>query len=62
MWDLPRAGMEPVSPALAGRFLHTAPQGSPIMPFASDLNESYFLQDWLVTQLWEWAIPGRVGG
>ena len=54
--------MEPVSPALAGGFLHTAPQGSPIMPFASDLNESYFLQDWLVTQLWEWAIPGRVGG
>ena len=25
MWDLPRPGLEPVSPALAGRFLTTAP-------------------------------------
>ena len=29
MWDLPRSGLEPVSPALAGRFSTTAPQGSP---------------------------------
>ena len=27
MWDLPRPGMEPESPALAGRFLFTAPRG-----------------------------------
>ena len=27
MWDLPRAGIEPVSPALAGGFLTTAPPG-----------------------------------
>ena len=27
MWDLPRPGMEPVSPALAGGFLTTAPLG-----------------------------------
>ena len=27
MWDLPRAGLEPVSPALAGVFLTTAPPG-----------------------------------
>ena len=27
MWDLPRPGMEPVSPALAGGFLTTAPPG-----------------------------------
>ena len=27
MWDLPGAGLEPVSPALAGRFLTTAPPG-----------------------------------
>ena len=26
MWDLPRPGLEPVSPALAGRFSTTAPQ------------------------------------
>ena len=29
MWDLPRPGLEPVSPALAGAFLTTAPQGKP---------------------------------
>ena len=33
MWDLPRPGLEPVSPALAGRFSTTAPPGKP---------ESYF--------------------
>ena len=27
MWDLPRPGLGPVSPALAGRFLTTAPAG-----------------------------------
>ena len=29
MWDLPRPGLEPMSPALAGRFLTTAPPGKP---------------------------------
>ncbi|KAJ8788184.1 hypothetical protein J1605_005483 [Eschrichtius robustus] len=29
MWDLPRPGIEPVSPALAGRFLTTVPPGKP---------------------------------
>ena len=33
-WDLPRPGLEPVSPALAGRFSTTAPPGKPcIVPF-----------------------------
>ena len=27
MWDLPRLGLEPVSPALAGGFLTSAPPG-----------------------------------
>ena len=30
MWDLPRPGLEPVFPALAGRFLTTAPPGKPL--------------------------------
>ena len=30
MWDLHRQGIEPVSPALAGRFLSTVPPGKPI--------------------------------
>ena len=29
MWDLPWPGLEPVSPALAGGFLTTAPPGKP---------------------------------
>ena len=29
MWDSPRPGLEPVSPALAGRFSTTAPPGKP---------------------------------
>ena len=29
MWDLPRPGLEPVSRALAGRFLTTVPPGKP---------------------------------
>ena len=29
MWDLPRPGLQPVSPALAGRFSTTAPPGKP---------------------------------
>ena len=29
MWDLPKPGLEPVSPALAGRFSTTAPPGKP---------------------------------
>ena len=29
MWELPGPGLEPLSPALAGRFLTTAPPGKP---------------------------------
>ena len=31
MWDLPRPGLKPVSPALAGRFSTTAPPGKPYL-------------------------------
>ena len=32
-WDPPRPGLEPVSPASAGRFSTTAPPGKPLNPF-----------------------------
>ena len=32
MWDLPGPGLKPMSPALAGRFLTTAPPGKPYLP------------------------------
>ena len=31
VWDLPKPGLEPVSPALAGGFLTTAPAGKPFL-------------------------------
>ena len=31
MWDLPGTGLEPMSPALAGGFLTTAPLGKPLL-------------------------------
>ena len=31
MWDFPRPGLEPVSPALAGRLSTTAPPGKPFL-------------------------------
>ena len=34
MWDLPRPGLEPVSPALAGRFSTTVPPGKPLFCFS----------------------------
>ena len=33
MWDLPRPGLEPVSPASAGRLSTTAPPGKPLALF-----------------------------
>ena len=33
MWDLPRPGLEPVSPASAGRLSTTAPPGKPLILF-----------------------------
>ena len=35
MWDLPGPGLEPVSPALAGGLLTTAPPGKPLPHFLS---------------------------
>ena len=38
MWDLPRPGLEPVSPALAGRFSTTAPPGKPLIHILMDIG------------------------
>ena len=44
MWDLPRPGLEPVSPALAGRFSTTAPPGKPHESFDSCYFTSVMLE------------------
>ena len=36
MWDLPRPRLEPVSPALAGRFSTTVPPGKPQLTLNKD--------------------------
>ena len=38
MWDLPRPGLEPVSPALAGRFSTTVPPGKPRSKLLNFIN------------------------
>ena len=43
MWDLPGPGLEPLSPALAGRFSTTAPPGKPYWGFLSN-NDDYFFE------------------
>ena len=43
MWDLPGPGLEPVSPALAGRFSTTAPPGKswrPVLACASVVTDT----------------------
>ena len=42
MWDLPRPGLEPVCPALAGRFSTTAPPGKPPVASKTVLGLSLF--------------------
>ena len=42
MWDLPRPGLEPVSPAPAGRFSTTAPPGKPLIYFYFELDFKIF--------------------
>ena len=41
MWDLPRPGLEPVSPALAGGFSTTVPPGKPCAVLESYYSEEY---------------------
>ena len=45
MWDLPRPGLEPVSPALAGRFSTTGPPGKPNFPMFYIANSQTFLKN-----------------
>ena len=48
MWDLPRPGVEPVSPALAGRFSTTAPPGKPLKSlFESVLKLNKWMTVWV---------------
>ena len=43
MWDPPRPGLEPVSPALAGGLSTTAPPGKPSSVFYPSMSNSCFI-------------------
>ena len=45
MWDLPGPGLEPMSPALAGRFLTTEPPGKPFS-FISKILFDHWKKGW----------------
>ena len=65
MWDLPRPGLEPLSPALAGRFSTTAPPGKP--PRSMFLSSFYswgnryrevkkLIQGHTAAKWWSWGL------
>ena len=64
MWDLPRSGLEPVSPAFAGRFSTTAPRGKPHLSslsllFLPEKYGSYICEgvQWLpINELVVWSV------
>ena len=47
MWDLPGPGLEPMSPALAGGFLTSAPPGKPSFVFFLITLFIYFWLCWV---------------
>ena len=58
MWDLPRPGLEPVSPALAGRFSTTAPPGKPTMNSWQNANTNTW-RHWRMSQIVRKQTHGR---
>ena len=58
MWDLPGPGLEPVSPALAGGFLTTAPPGKPKMGLLLIARSPQWLETAgeLLGQTVQWAV------
>ena len=52
MWDLPRPGLEPVSPVLAGRFSTTAPPGKPYQVLLVCKSENHLLENTQNIKTW----------
>ena len=65
-WDPPRPGLEPASPAMAGRLSTTAPPGKPPVNYFYTTREASVNSEWiLVTSNWEchinWMLKGIIG-
>ena len=63
IWDLPRPGLEPVSPALAGRFPTTAPPGKPCPTLKMHVSKltcclNFYSQDSVLVSLWPFCLNG----
>ena len=64
MWDLPRLGLEPVSPALAGRFSTTAPPGKPrscgfyLFFFCCGVSHCLIFICWTILMTLGWILLG----
>ena len=55
MWDLPKPGLEPVSPALAGGFSTTAPPGKPLVFFIIDNEHAKFFSFFVTNVTWNFS-------
>ena len=53
MWDLPGPGLEPVSPASAGRLSTTAPPGKPLYIFLGKGGELTKMRFGATESLWQ---------
>ena len=61
MWDLPRPGLKPVSPALAGRFSTTVPPGKPPKSwFFEEINKIDKPLAKLIKKNWEKTQSNRI--
>ena len=59
MWDPPRPGLEPVSPALAGRFSTTVPPGKPDTVLKSSKPPGPFLYTLVMSIVLKLTLRGR---
>ena len=57
MWNLPRPGFQPLSPALAGRFSSTGPAGKSCLPFCIRTFPILSLPSQWFSLLLTWLIP-----
>ena len=60
MWDLPRPGLEPVSPALAGRFSTTAPPGNPPWTFIEGCSLTLKTKSSFLAQFQKWKYSDQI--
>ena len=56
-WGLPGPGVEPVSPALAGRFFTTEPKRKPHNFFCNEYKGNFQVRDSELSVYWNYRAP-----